>query len=539
MKSDFEHSTFQDQTSIDQLLYFDEGTGVLFVSSEHRHSPHVSGQVFRLKSKHADLDVQVQYVSMEQIEEVRSLGHSAEASSRDGKNTEMEREALALFAKAADAGASDVHIRVSEAGTDVLFRINGDLVRIVEHPTIWGKQLSYTIYHAMADVGSSTFEEQNRQDAQISAGRKLPKGVAGIRVATSPQVGGHIMVLRLLYQMKDSDATPLDLGFSPLHMGRLDYIKSRSSGITLVTGPTGSGKSTTLQLVLSNMLKEYDGRKHMITVEDPPEYPIPGAIQTPVTNADSTEKRSLEFQKAIRGAMRLDPDVMMIGEVRDLPSARLAIEAAMTGHPVWATLHAVSAFHTFDRLVDLGIPLSQIADTSIITGLVSQRLLKTLCDCKRQLTSMTRALKEEVPGFDLHMQRFKRATEGHIELLYVKGPGCSKCGGSGIAGRSVVAEVVATDEPMMAFIRAGKTGDAIEYWKEHHSGATLVEHASLKVRSGLVDPFMAEEIVGPLDAGRCLPLANAHQEQVSQRATAGDVHGTAVAKSDAELEVAA
>lgn len=535
---DFGQSTFHSQSSLDQLLYFDEGMGVVYVSSEHRYNPHVSGQVTRLQSKNnGSLDVR--YVSMEEIEDVRSIGHSAESSSRDGKNTEMEREALALFAQAAEAGASDVHIRVSEAGTDVLFRVHGDLIRVVEHPTIWGKQLSYTIYHAMADVGSSTFEEHNRQDAQISASRKMPKGVAGIRVATSPQVSGHLMVLRLLYVMQNTEATPLDLGFSLLHERRIEYIKSRPSGITLVTGPTGSGKSTTLQLVLSNMIKEYEGRKHMITVEDPPEYPIPGAIQTPVTNAETTEKRSLEFQKAIRGAMRLDPDVMMIGEVRDLPSARLAIEAAMTGHPVWATLHAVSAFHTFDRLVDLGIPLSQLADTSIITGLVSQRLLKTLCECKRPFTTMFGALKEDVPGFDMHLERFKRATDGRIDSLYVKGRGCQKCGGTGIVGRTVVAEVVATDEPMMSFIRAGRMRDAIEYWKQQHGGATLVEHASIKVRSGLVDPFMAEEIVGPLDAGRCLPIDSADGKLSDQAITSTSGRDEQVGNSSAAMEIEA
>lgn len=536
---DFGHSTFHSQGSIDQLLFFDEVRGVIYVSAEHRNNAHVSAQMTRITSRNSDREIDVKYVTMDEIEEVRSVGQSAETSSRDGKNTEMEREALALFAEAAEVRASDVHIRVTDRATEVMFRVNGDLVPHVEHPTNWGRQLASSIYNAMADVGGSTFVEQIRQDAQISAARKMPNGVAGIRVATTPQVGGHLMVLRLLYEMKDIDATLKDVGYSSLHQRRIAYIKSRPSGITLVTGPTGSGKSTTLQLILSGMLKEFNGRKHVITVEDPPEYPIPGAIQTPVTNADTTERRSMEFQKAIRGAMRLDPDVIMIGEIRDLPSARLAIEAAMTGHPVWTTLHAVSAFHAMDRLVDLGIPLAQIADTSIITGLLSQRLLKTLCSCKRPFTAMLGAYKEIIPDFDRHLERFKMATEGRIDQLYVKGEGCPKCGGSGITGRTVVAEVVAPDVRMMSMVREGCMHDAIEYWKRDHGGASLVEHSSIKVRSGLVDPFMAEEVVGPLEGGRCLPLEGAGSDSNTSPSQLINCQETVGAARGSALETAA
>jgi type II secretory ATPase GspE/PulE/Tfp pilus assembly ATPase PilB-like protein len=190
----------------------------------------------------------------------------------------------------------------------------------------------------------------------------------------------------------------------------------------------------------------------------------------------------------------------MIGEIRDTPSARLAFQAAMTGHQVWSTLHANGAFHTVDRLVDLGVSLELMTDPAILSGMICQRLLKTLCTCKRPFKSMFDHYKEHRPNFDEDLNRITSILD--IDDLYAQGPGCDACNQTGILGRTVVAEVVVTDNTMMGLIKVGKLNDAIEYWKREHKGITMVEHAILKAQKGLVDPLLSESIVGPLDGGK-------------------------------------
>jgi len=180
-------------------------------------------------------------------------------------------------------------------------------------------------------------------------------------------------------------------------------------------------------------------------VEDPPEYPIPGAIQTPVANVSTAEERSAAFQAAIKAAMRLDPDVIMIGEIRDTPSASLALQAAMTGHQVWTTLHANNSIAIVDRLIDLGVPAEILCDPAIVSGLVSQRLVKTLCPhCKV-------SLKNAIGSLSIREEYERIAKYIDLESVYIKGEGCDKCSGSGLLGRTVVSEVILPDNKIMEF----------------------------------------------------------------------------------------
>jgi type II secretory ATPase GspE/PulE/Tfp pilus assembly ATPase PilB-like protein len=230
----------------------------------------------------------------------------------------------------------------------------------------------------------------------------------------------------------------------------------------------------------------------VITVEDPIEYPIPGAVQTPVTNAPTEDERSRLFSAAIANAMRLDPDTIMIGEVRDRASAQNALRAAMTGHQVWTTVHANGAIAIVDRLVDLGLPLEMVADHTVTTGLISQRLVKLLCPgCRKPLAGHER----ELPADLLH--RLQRVL-GHLAGVYLDGPGCDQCRGLGTIGRSVVAEIVLPDAQFFELIRKGQKVAAMEYWQRELQGRTMLEHAIEKVAAGLVDPRTAERTVGHL-----------------------------------------
>lgn len=463
--------------------------GKLLVSKSHAFNPHVRGFMARLKLM--DKPCEMEYVDLSIISE---LNESADNDSTSRSASEMQRVAKDMFQRAVGMRASDIHIRLSKREkTKILFRIHNDLRLIEEQPFDVGDQLCATIYQAMSDVSSPTFEPISRQDARIGNRSKLPPELDGIRIATSPQVDGYIMVLRLLYNDTMGSNDLATLGFNTTQASTIAMIKRRPTGINIIGGPTGSGKSTSLQRILGAMIAESKGRKHVITVEDPPEYPIPGAVQTPVTNADSEEERSRAFQKAIKASMRLDPDIIMIGEVRDTPSARLAVQAAMTGHQVWTTVHANSAFAIIDRMTDLGVPLELVADPTIVTGLACQRLLKVLCpQCKVPLSSVLERYNER------ELQRV--VAELRLDNIHVLGDGCPHCSGSGTVGRTVVAEIIATDERMMSFIRKRDRLGAIEHWRCEQMGISMLEHAIEKINIGLVDPFLAEEIVGPLNS---------------------------------------
>lgn len=467
------------------LCYINDGR--LLISKSHAFNPHVRGFISRLERMGKPCEKL--YVALSVV----TAAYAGVASDTHHRSaSDMQRAAKVLFDKAVELHASDIHVRISKrAKTRIFFRVYNDLEFVEEHPYDYGDQLCSTIYQAMADVSDSTFEPLSRQDARIGDQSKLHCKLDGIRIATSPQVDGYIMVMRLLYNDAADTIDLTALGYNELQREAVSFMKKRPTGVNIIGGPTGSGKSTTLQRILTSVIKETEGRKHVITVEDPPEYPIPGSVQTPVTNAGTEEERSRAFQGAIKAAMRLDPDVIMIGEVRDTPSARLAIQAAMTGHQVWTTVHANGAFSILDRLIDLGVPLELISDPSIITGLVCQRLLKVLCpDCKKPLAEAVGRYEER------DLRRIFSAVR--LEKTFVRGDGCVHCRNTGTIGRTVVSEVIITDQHLMTFIKNQDRIGAIAYWKRDQRGVTMLEHAIEKINAGVVDPFQTEDVIGPL-----------------------------------------
>lgn len=458
--------------------------GRLMVSRSKIFDPHVRGFMGRLS--HLKREFTVQQCDLSVIEGFYKKSTTSESHSN------MQVAAIQLFDRAVEARASDIHIRVSSRNrTQILFRVHNDLTFVEEHTYEFGDQLCTTIFQAMADVSDATFEKMSRQDARISERSKIPRNLDGIRIATSPQVDGYIVVLRLLYNDAVKDLDLSRLGFDANQSAAVETLKKKPTGVVLIGGPTGSGKSTTLQRILSSIISVSQGRKHVITVEDPPEYPILGAVQTPVTNADSEEDRAREYQKAIKAAMRLDPDIIMISEVRDNPTGRLAVQAAMTGHQVWTTVHANSALAIIDRLIDLGVSHALITDPTIVAGLVCQRLVKQLCLHCRQ------PLSDHLHDFEARTQaRFMRVL--NVGSVFVQGPGCSHCKNSGTTGRTVVAETIVTDERLMSFLRQNDRMGAYEYIRKELGVISMLEHAIQKINDGLIDPLQAEDVVGPL-----------------------------------------
>lgn len=483
---------------------------LLILKSQAKH-PHIMGFYARVK-RSIETDpgfvlyqksLRVFYVEPEVIQEAYRQATITDSVAGRGANSAMQADAQKMFDDASAKKASDIHLVVDrvDGRLSVFYRIHGDRVHQEKmvNSAKYGDHLLSAIYQTMCSAADATYNPGARQDARVSDRTRLPDNLDGIRIATTPSDVGSEMVLRLLYDTTGASMELPGLGYGPRQVDDIRLMKRKPDGINIICGPTGSGKSTTLQRVLRSVIVECGGTKHVITVEDPPEYRIVGALQTAVTNATSSEERSREFQAAIRAAMRLDPDVIMIGEMRDTASANLGIEASITGHQVWTTLHTSSAMAAIPRLVNMGIDIDMICDPAIITGITCQRLLKVLCaHCKESLSEPAVRDRFDAASIDRVMRAIRIGDAG----IFVRGKTpnpCPHCNGTGTAGMTVAAETILTDVNLMGMLRKHDRIAAVRYWLDERKGMSMLQHAITKVESGAIDPFDAEDVVGLLD----------------------------------------
>lgn len=487
---------------------------ILYVSENVRSDPRIQSVYSRLKKME-----EISELKVASIREISDISQNQRAGAASDEQSKVIRAAKALFAEAALQRASDVHIRTLNGSAEVYFRVLGSMKLHADWPENHALSVCATIYGAMCDVADSTYNKTAYQDARIAAKEYLAPGLHGIRVAAGPTVHGTNMVLRLLYDDSGIQATGSAerlsrLGYNDTHIKLISSMIRRPSGINIVAGPTGSGKSTTLKHILEAIAYEHP-EKNILTVEDPPEYPIRGSVQMPVTNADTDAKRGAAFGAAIRAALRMDPDIIMIGEIRDRESAKLALQAAMTGHQVWTTLHTNSAFGIISRLVELLTtpempnPINLIADPTVLSGLVFQRLVKTLCPTCKERFDMT---GPNLP-LDLASRVAETVPSEQLSSVYIrkKVPDCPECGGFGSSGRTVLSEVVATTEELNRKLRKTDIDEAKDFWIRKLRGQTIMNHAIDKIGDGVIDPISTEAIVGDLE----LPQKAFESEQPS------------------------
>jgi type II secretory ATPase GspE/PulE/Tfp pilus assembly ATPase PilB-like protein len=459
-----------------------------------------------------------------------------------------------IFSEASALDASDIHIEVRSTGTEIRLRINGELQLLDRLLEADGNSIVSSMYNTLIEIGSGTsFTPNTPQDALIDHtfnGKQLR-----FRFASVPsEPDGFDAVLRLLKLPEDDTSflTLLQMGYGIRQSEIILEATSQPNGVIIMAGTTGSGKSTTISNLLKKVIFEKEGRIKVITVEDPPEYFIKGATQIGVKRDDKGDGTE-SFQASIRGAMRSDPDIIMIGEIRDAQTAEMCTAAIQTGHLVFTTIHASSALAILPRLESLGVSREILSSPDFFAALMYQTLVKKICpNCSISLSdgkipskySIERILlqKYEVNIKDITMAKNIMKKNKNIKLIraiqdmgifsskevekiieYQKDKnksvdykgliqrmsnvidfeksnvrfqnenGCEKCNFSGITGRTVVAEIIRPDLKMLDLIANNNDRELKTYWKRNQNGKTVYDSGMERVIAGELDPWEYED----------------------------------------------
>ena len=383
------------------------------------------------------------------IEELRELSEEAP----------VVRLAGLIITRGIQDKCSDIHVEPGKSSLRVRYRVDGIMHDGLTIPKKVQASLVSRI-KIMADMDIA--EKRAPQDGRISA--TVDGKQYDFRISTLPNINGEKVVLRVLD--KSSIHIGLNkLGFLPDTLELFQSVICRTYGIILVTGPTGSGKSTTLYSVLSQL---NSGEKNILTIEDPVEYELPGVTQTQVN-----PRAGVTFASGLRTMMRQDPDIIMVGEIRDQETAMIAIEAALTGHLVLATLHTNDAPGSITRLLDMGIESFLIG--SAVAGVLAQRLLRLICPkCKESYTPPRDAVK-----------RLGMNIEEGTDVTFYRGRGCDNCKGTGYKGRIGIYELMPITDKIRDLVLASASSYAIKEAAVEAGMKTLRDDAMQKILLGL------------------------------------------------------
>ncbi len=381
--------------------------------------------------------------AMQMIEDLggdMDLGSLADAIPDSSDLLEQEDDAPiiklinSLLTEAVKVSASDIHIETYETKLVVRFRVDGVLREVVSPRRALAPLLvSRVKVMAKLDIAEKRVPQDGRISVRV-AGREVD-----VRVSTIPASNGERVVMRLLEKQDDSRDLG-EMGMSDTDLEHMLELVKRPHGIILVTGPTGSGKTTTLYSCLDTL---NDKSRNILTVEDPIEYDVEGIGQTQVnTKADMT------FSRGLRAILRQDPDVVMVGEIRDYETADIAVQASLTGHLVLSTIHTNTALGALTRLANMGVQPYLLSNS--IVGLVAQRLVRILCaNCK------------EANVADAKECHFLKLDENNPPTIY-RAKGCSECAHEGYKGRQGIFEIVMIDETLRNMIHVGDSELAME-----------------------------------------------------------------------------
>ncbi len=377
----------------------------------------------------------------------------------------------ALLADAVLENASDIHFEPEESFLRIRYRVDGVLRQVrVLHKQYWAAMTVRLKVLSNMDIA----ETRAPQDGRISM--VIQGHDIDFRAAAQPTIHGENFVLRVLDRRKS--IVPLnDMGLLPQNLATLRLMLARPYGIVLVTGPTGSGKTTTLYSVLNEMNTD---EVNIMTLEDPVEYPM-----ARIRQASASEGTKMSFAAGVRSMMRQDPDIILVGEIRDQDTAEMALRAAMTGHQVFSTLHANSAVLSIPRLIDMGIRTDML--TGNVIGIISQRLVRKLC----------KECKEPYEASDIE-RRILGVEDGDACTLY-RAFGCPACKGIGYRGRSSIMELLRFDNGLDDLISRNARSTEITAYAKQHGFTTMAEDGLARVAAGTTS---LEEVARVVDLTR-------------------------------------
>jgi type II secretory ATPase GspE/PulE/Tfp pilus assembly ATPase PilB-like protein len=413
---------------------------------------------------------------------------SNETGSRNQKGetkaafSDQQKHLRDLVMEAVKQNVSDIHIQVRQTFTRIRMRQHGELRVFAEWSERLGREIASVAFNKETDHATSHFNPLVPQDASMPL--KIQGKEIRLRLASVPAHGGFDMVMRILATGEDSTKTLDQLGYTEVQIALIKMAMKLPFGAIIVAGPTGSGKTTTL----ASCMEMVEPTAKLYSIEDPVEKVVEAATQIPV----NTEKEDRSFAMMGRASLRMDPDVIVLGEMRDEDTANVMVRASITGHLVLTTLHTNRATAIVTRLVDMGISPTLLSDSSVLRLLVCQRLIATVC------TGCAVPLRDS-EAHQIYMADWEAVLGKEIlDKAKARGKGCEKCHFTSVGGRVVVAEVIWVDEEGRQYIQKCDTLNWEKYlktmgWQDFRDRAVDL------IQRGICDPFDAEKVVGPIN----------------------------------------
>ena len=416
------------------------------------------------------------------LDSARTVAGTSKKGEESTEFSDQQKHLRDLVMEAVNQDVSDIHIQGRQTFTRIRMRQHGELRVFAEWSERLGREIASVAFNKETDHATSHFNPIVPQDAS------MPLKISGkdirLRLASVPAHGGFDMVLRILATGDNVTKTLEELGYTDKQVALIKMAMKLPFGAIIVAGPTGSGKTTTL----ASCMEMVDDTAKLYSIEDPVEKVVEAATQVPV----NTDKEDRSFAMMGRASLRMDPDVIVLGEMRDEDTANVMVRASITGHLVLTTLHTNRASAIVTRLVDMGISPTLLSDSSVLRLLVCQRLIAVACP------HCAVSLRESEP----HQPYIKdwEAVLGSevLDRAKARGKGCEKCHHTSVGGRVVVAEVIWVDEEGRQYIQKCDTLNWEKYlktmgWEDFRDRAVDL------IQQGICDPFDAEKVVGPIN----------------------------------------
>lgn len=497
-------SSFTERVAVDRIA------NTVYIDKRHAGDPLFL--TWHARNKAIGIIFVVKLADVDEIAKLRAGGmRIAEDVDLDMK---VRGHAIDIIREAAAYGASDIHFMMRGEHTEIQIVVKGGLRVLARKSQADGEALTRAIYQGIAKTRDASYNSLDFQNAQIP-GDALPPdaGLTSIRIVRGPcypqAQDGAFMTLRLQYcavqsGTKRNDLKPLSLprrpdgelrlaamGWTKKQVEKLRVLMDAPNGVVFFTGPTGSGKTTSMFEGLQEMARTKPQRRQ-VTVEEPVEYPMDWGVQIAITGARNDAESGAAFGERIRVALRMAPNVILLGEVRGPDVAVAALEAAVTGHQVWTTMHVTDPFLFVERLELMDrtrLERRVFCDHKIVRGVVAQRLLPKLCPtCSKPLSNNLSALPTRIVS--------ALETWGDITNVRVQGDGCSDCGYDGTSCRFAVAEIVLMDAVVMRdFIKHGSEIARDNYRARPDADPCMLEAAIMYALAGVIDPRAVEDWV--------------------------------------------